>query len=184
MARNWINELINKGEMPAEYADDEKDIVEEPLKQLQFNQPTTLDNILQTVKNGTVIALDTIKYTPESLTEIGMAIGDLSRNYWDMKRDNTINGDDYFHCKANYEAASRGNIGSKIAELLGDAKEDYWDYYDNQFRKGKTIQEAILDQIHDKQVNKTGRQRAESGLYSDSREACHSFRVKGINDKY
>ena len=22
MARNWINELINKGELPAEYADD------------------------------------------------------------------------------------------------------------------------------------------------------------------
>ncbi len=87
-------------------------------------------------------------------------------------------------CNINYEAASRGNIGAKVAELLGDAKEDYWDYYDNQIRKKKTAQEAILDKMHDKQVNETGRQRAASGLYSNSCEACHSYRVKGINDKY
>ena len=33
-------------------------------------------------------------------------------------------------------------------------------------------------------VNKIGRQRAQSGLYSNSRDACESFRVKGINDDY
>ena len=70
------------------------------------------------------------------------------------------------------------------ALLLGDAKENYWDYWDNQFRKGLTETEAYLDKIHDKQVNKTGRQRAQSGLYSNSREACNSYRVKGINEKY
>ena len=34
-----------------------------------------------------------------------------------MKDDNTIGADDYFHCKANYEAASRGKYGEKMPLL-------------------------------------------------------------------
>ena len=41
------------------------------------------------------------------LKQVAEALRDMNRNYWDMKRDNTINADDYFHCKANYEATSR-----------------------------------------------------------------------------
>lgn len=110
------------------------------------------------------------------------AIKDMNRNYWDMKRDNTIGNDDYFHCKANYEAADRGDLGRSIAQWLGDKKEDF-DYYKNQLR-GLSALEASLDRIHDRNVNKIGRQRAQSGLYSNSRDACESFRVKGINDDY
>ncbi len=106
----------------------------------------------------------------------------MNRNYWDMKRDNTIGNDDYFHCKANYEAADRGDLGRSIAQWLGDKKEDF-DYYKNQLR-GLSALEASLDRIHDRNVNKIGRQRAQSGLYSNSRDACESFRVKGINDDY
>ena len=157
-------------------------------QQTSFQQPnsqsSTWDNTLRKLKDGATIAWDTIKYTPSSLAEIGMAISDLNRNYWDMKKDNTINNDDYFHCKANYEAASRGTIGAKTAEILGDAKENYWDYWDNQYRKGLTKSEADIDKSHDKQVNKIGRQRAQSGLYSNSQDACNSYRVNGINDKY
>ena len=109
-------------------------------------------------------------------------IKDMNRNYWDMKRDNTIGNDDYFHCKANYEAADRGDLGRSIAQWLGDKKEDF-DYYKNQLR-GLSALEASLDRIHDRNVNKIGRQRAQSGLYSNSRDACESFRVKGINDDY
>ena len=110
------------------------------------------------------------------------AIKDMNRNYWDMKRDNTIGNVDYFHCKANYEAADRGDLGRSIAQWLGDKKEDF-DYYKNQLR-GLSALEASLDRIHDRNVNKIGRQRAQSGLYSNSRDACESFRVKGINDDY
>lgn len=110
------------------------------------------------------------------------AIKDMNRNYWDMKRDNTIGNDDYFHCKANYEAADRGDLGRSIAQWLGDKKEDF-DYYKNQLR-GSSALEASLDRIHDRNVNKIGRQRTQSGLYSNSRDACESFRVKGINYDY
>ncbi len=44
--------------------------------------------------------------------------------------------------------------------------------------------EASIDRIHDRKVNQIGRQRAQSGLYSNSRDACESFRVRGINEKY
>ena len=107
------------------------------------------------------------------------AIKDMNRNYWDMKRDNTIGNYDYFHCKANYEG---GDLGRSIAQWLGDKKEDF-DYYKNQLR-GLSALEASLDRIHDRNVNKIGRQRAQSGLYSNSRDACESFRGKGINDDY
>ena len=110
------------------------------------------------------------------------AIADMTQNYFDMKRDNTIGNDDYFHCKANYEAADRGNIGRSIAQWIGNKKEDF-DYYKNQFR-GLSPLKASIDRIHDRKVNQIGRQRAQSGLYSNSKDACDSFRVRGINEKY
>ncbi|MBQ8751046.1 MAG: hypothetical protein IJZ30_05375 [Alphaproteobacteria bacterium] len=119
----------------------------------------------------------------DKLKEAAQAVRDLNRNYWDMRRDNTVGGDDYFHCKANYEATSRGHIGEKVAERLGNAKENF-DYYYNQAWKGLSKQEAHKDRIHDRTVNKTGRQREKSGLYKNSKEGCKSFRVRGINDKY
>ena len=119
----------------------------------------------------------------DKLTEAAQAVRDLNRKYWDMKRDNTIGGDDYFHCKANYEATSRGSIGEKVAERLGNAKENF-DYYYNQSWKELSKQADHKDRIHDRAVNKIGRQRAKSGLYKNSREGCGSFRVRGINDKY
>ena len=78
---------------------------------------------------------------------------------------------------------ARGSVGEKIAEKLGNAKESF-DYYYNQAWKGLSKQEAHKDRIHDKTVNKIGRQREKSGLYKNSKEGCKSFRVRGINDKY
>jgi len=119
----------------------------------------------------------------EKLRQAAQAVSDMNRNYWDMQRDNTVGADDYFHCKANYEATQRGATGERVAERLGNAKENF-DFWYNQARKGLTPLEASRDKMHDKQVNEIGRQRAKSGLYSNSKAGCHSFRVKGINDKY
>ena len=119
------------------------------------------------------------KSTKEKLKQAAQAVRDMNRNYWDMKRDNTINADDYFHCKANYEAASRGRIGEKVAEKSGNVKEEF-DYYYNQVWKGLSPLAASKDKIHDRKVNEIGRQRAKSGVYTSSKDGCHSFRVKGI----
>lgn len=117
------------------------------------------------------------------LKETILAVQDLNRNYWDMKRDNTVKGDDYFHCKANYEATSRGVTGERVAKKLGNAKENF-DYYYNQIWKGLSKKAALKDKAHDKAVNKTGRQRAKSGVYRNAEDACKLYRVRGINDKY
>lgn len=122
---------------------------------------------------------------PKQQNPVRQVIGtvtDMVRNYIDMRLDNTVGNDDYFHCKANYEAADRGNIGRSIAQWLGNKKEDF-DYYKNQIR-GFSPREASIDRIHDRKVNQIGRQRAQSNLYSNSRNACESFRVRGINEKY
>lgn len=111
------------------------------------------------------------------------AIKDMSRNYFDMKEDKTKKADDYFHCKANFEAANRGKYGAKTAQWLGDRKEDF-DYYYNQLWKGLTPEQAEEDKLHDKMINKIARQRAKKRLYSNSREACQPYRVRGVNAKY
>lgn len=124
---------------------------------------------------------------PVSLKEIWEQIygaaKDMGRNYFDMHRDNTKKADDYFHCKANYEAAARGEYGEKTAEYLGDAKERI-DYFKNRLFKGKAPVEAYTDYLYDQYVNQVGRQQAKNGLYSNSRDGCSMYRVNGINEKY
>ena len=117
------------------------------------------------------------------LQQVVGAVIDMILNYVNMKQDNTIGADDYFHCKANYEAAQRGKIGENIAKKLGNAKEEF-DFWDNQIRKGLTTTEAYQDKVHDKGINLIGRQKAKNGIYKNSKEACYLYRADGINEKY
>ncbi len=64
------------------------------------------------------------------------------------------------------------------------AMKEEFDYYYNQVWKGLSSLAASKDKIHDRKVNEIGRQRAKSGVYTSSKDGCHSFRVKGINGKY
>ena len=58
--------------------------------------------------------------------------------------------------------------GEKVAEKLGNAKEEF-DYYYNQVWKGFSPLEASKDRLHDRKVNEIGRQRAKSGVYTNSK---------------
>ena len=61
---------------------------------------------------------------PVGQTRTGLVapIKDLSRNYFTMKEKQLDPSD---HCKANYEAASRGTYGEAVAEKLGYLKEEF-----------------------------------------------------------
>ena len=118
-----------------------------------------------------------------AVNQVGGALYDMTKNYFNMKKDKTINGDDYFHCLANYEAASRGPLGAKTAQAVGDYKE-LFDYYYNQYKKGLSQPAAYRDYVHDRLINQIGRQQAKMGIYSNSRDGCNLFRVNGINEKY
>lgn len=119
----------------------------------------------------------------ENSGQVSGAIYDMTKNYVNMRTDNTIGADDYFHCLANYEAASRGPTGEKTAKTVGDSKE-LFDYYLNQNLKGMPMDLAYKDYLHDKLVNEIGRQQAKSGLYLNSKDGCNLFRANGINDKF
>ena len=147
------------------------------------NLPQTTQILQQQTQLQNNIQSNNFATQQNPLQQIVGAVGDMVGNYVDMKRDNTVKGDDYFHCKANYEAAQRGAIGETVAEKLGNAKEDI-DFWDNQLRKRLSYIDAYKDRIHDRTINQIGRQKAKSGLYKDSREACYPYRVKGINEKY
>lgn len=62
---------------------------------------------------------------PKGKTRTGLIapIHDLARNYFIMKEKGLDPSDHFFHCKANYEAASRGEYGATVARELGYLKE-------------------------------------------------------------
>ena len=107
----------------------------------------------------------------------------LMKNYFDMKDDNTVGNDDYFHCKAQFEAAQSSPYGEVVARNLGRYKEAA-DYLKNRFVKGLSPFEAYTDYQHDLDINNQGQHQFRSKLYENAKDACHYLRVDGINEKY
>ena len=62
---------------------------------------------------------------PTGTTRSGLVapFKDLQRNYKIMKTMNLDPSDHFFHCKANYEAASRGRYGAAVAAGAGYLRE-------------------------------------------------------------
>lgn len=58
-----------------------------------------------------------------AIREAGSATNDFRRNYSDMREANTIGADKYYHCAANCEASSRGDVGRSVAERISNARE-------------------------------------------------------------
>lgn len=119
----------------------------------------------------------------DELKQQMLAAYDMTKNYFDMKRDNTKKADDYFHCKANYEATKRGKYGENFASKWGDRKE-LVDLFRNILFKNMGFYDAFIDYLHDTVVNAEGRQKSKNDVYLSGKEACAPYRVKGINGKY
>ena len=117
------------------------------------------------------------------LQQITGAVGDLVKNYYDMRRDDTIGNDDYFHCKANFDATQRGEWGEATAKYLGDAKERF-DYIKNRLKNNISAPDAYTDYLDDKNVNMQGRHQQKTGLYNNSKQGCLYFRKEDTDDKY
>lgn len=75
-----------------------------------------------------------LEETKDAWNQITGAVGDMSEEYWQMKKHGYVNLDDYHHCKANYKATQRGKWGERtqkfwvmkrsclIIILIGDIK--------------------------------------------------------------
>lgn len=94
-------------------------------------------------------------------------INDMFRNYNTMKKMKLKESDPFFHCKANYEAATRGSYGGFIADKLGVVKE-IWDSEVNKF--------PVSDTVRDLRANARGRAGAKAG--KTLRETCPTHHTK------
>lgn len=107
------------------------------------------------------------------------AVEDMYSEYKLMKSHKWKNLDDYYHCKANYNAAKRGKSGELTAVAAGNYKEAF-DYFKNRVR-GNSYQEAIDDYWHDLSINKEGRSRAGRNSSLSAQEACADYCEKNKN---
>ncbi|MGP1517743.1 MAG: hypothetical protein ACTTJV_09010 [Ottowia sp.] len=100
------------------------------------------------------------------MPEVIGATGDFLRNYSDMRQADTINGDKYFHCKANCEASRRGKWGEATACTISSTRE-VWD----RNIKDDTLEQSAKDEF----ANAYGR-RFGSNFNIPCDLACSPFR--------
>lgn len=134
----------------------------------------TANSILDAINDGLNAiqgVLDSVQNASDYVNDARDAISDFNRNYNDMKNDNTIGNDKYFHCKANCEASRRGPGGREMAEFLSDMREatDWFKFWREN------------DSECDQKANRKGRNGDPSQSCS---QVCSSYRVNGMNPKY
>jgi hypothetical protein len=156
------------------YADDQ---LFTAVKSFQKENDLKVDGVLNV--NGPTQAK--IKDKLKENEKAGNAFGDFWKNYWDMREADTIGADNYFHCKANFEATQRGWDGSAGASFLSNMREA-GDLLTDSFTSG--IITSGKDVMKDQAVNLYGRNAARTGGFSSAREACAIYRPKGLNEKY
>lgn len=108
-----------------------------------------------------LIAHEKINYVIDSLSQIIGAFDDFISNYKELlelnKEKYHEGSPEYYHQKANCQAAQRGEIGEATSVLLGQIRE-FADYYKDIYIKGKSIEEAEYNNEYDFAQNAEGRQ--------------------------
>ena len=112
----------------------------------------------------------------------------MTGRYSDMKADNTIGNDKYFHCLAHCEASATGSIGVATSQVIGIGREitdmgrpKKWQV-DWQGNLQDTFDYKWKDTKADMDANHTGREggRSRQTCYS----TCRPYVVPGINKRY
>ena len=89
----------------------------------------------------------------------------MQRNFNTMNQLQLKESDLFFHCKANYEAASRGLYGASVAATIGYAKEIK-----------DALKYPITDGLRDLRANARGRHGARTG--KTIQETCPTHHTK------
>ena len=123
-------------------------------------------------------------FSDEFSDQVVGSLSDMAKEYFLMHSHNYKNLDDYYHCKANYNAAARGPVGNMIAAIAGNGKEAF-DYFKNRLR-GLPVEKAVNDYWHDLNVNAVGRERARNNPNLSAAAACSDYRRKNraLPEKY
>ena len=108
-----------------------------------------------------LIAQQKINVIIDELQQIIGAFSDFLSSYIELKNLNRQKyhegSPEYFHQKANCQAAQRGEIGEATAIVLGRMRE-FTDFYKDIYIKGKTIEEAEYNNQYDFEQNAQGRE--------------------------
>ena len=90
---------------------------------------------------------------------------DMQRNFNTMNQLQLKESDPFFHCKANYEAASRGLYGTSVVATIG---------YDKEIKDA--LKYPITDGLRDLRANAHGRHGARTG--KTLQETCPTHHTK------
>lgn len=141
---NALDELQSIGSQIQSYAAEKIAELQELQDEINQLKDDALDE-LQDVVDQTVSTIQIFKSNYDDLINLKKELG----YYLDQSAE-------YYHTKANCEAAQLGDVGAKIAEMLGYLRE-YLDFIKEFIFKGYTLQKTFEDMIHDLEVNEAGR---------------------------
>lgn len=131
-------------------------------KTVLYNAYNTLNEFISFAGSKiSLTAYKKINYVIDNLSQIVGAFQDFISNYnelLELNKEKYHEGSpEYFHQKANCQAAQRGELGEATSVVLGQIRE-FADYYKDIYIKGKTIEEAEYNNEYDFAQNAKGRQ--------------------------
>jgi len=140
-------------------AKDTKLILEEFIKYL-FNYSN--DNISEYIKELYVLIKDIVAEIYNMVLQVVKTIQIFYKNWNELRTLSAEIGHyvnysaEYYHTKANCEAAQLGDVGEKVAIILGYARE-CGDIVKEVLSKHQTLEQAFQHSVHDLEVNEYGR---------------------------
>lgn len=140
-----MDELQSISDYIQNYTDAEIEEIEElqdKLNQLIENAVNELTDII----DQAVSTIQIFKENFDDLTDLSKELG----HYLDYSAE-------YYHTKANCEAAQLGDVGAEMATFLGYLRELY-DFPKEILGKGYTVKDAFEHSVHDLKMNEIGRE--------------------------
>ena len=110
-------------------------------------------------------------------------LGIFLENYLKMREADFIGADEYFHSKANAEAAQLGDTAEATAKFISDTRE-FIDYYKNLHLKKLSLEATIEDAAKDQRANAFGRGQGRKNPNADARDLVEPLRPEGLDERY
>ena len=141
---NALKELQSIGSQIQSYAAEKM----AELQELQDEINQLKDDALEELQDAIEQTVKTIQIFWDNFSELRRLKEEL-HHYLDQSAE-------YYHTKANCEAAQLGDVGAQVAEILGYLRE-FTDFPKEIIFKGCSIKEAFEHSVHDLEVNEAGR---------------------------
>lgn len=141
---NALEELQSIGSQIQSYVAEKMAELQELQDEINQLKDDALEE-LQEIIDQTVSTIEIFWTNYNNLTSLNNELGDYLKD-----------SAEYYHTKANCEAAQLGDVGAEIAEMLGYLRE-YTDFIKDFIFKGETLLKSLENNIHDLEVNEAGR---------------------------